>query len=126
MLDKGKESIGAPMNILKNELYELMRKDFSIFEYIQRYMFDGIRYLDLCDENKEWASIKFWQLLGYNWKDDEHVSLKWQNLAWHLLSPDYPFDQTTRLSHKDNTIIWVRCRGIAIRDSSGKAIRFLA
>ena len=34
-------------------------------------------------------------------------------------------DQTVRYRHKDGSTVWVRCRGIAIRDHTGKPIRLL-
>ena len=43
----------------------------------------------------------------------------------HCADPSVPYDQIVRYRHKNGSIIWVRCRGIAIRDAAGKAIRML-
>lgn len=132
------EFVGAEVNPLKNELYELIKTDFLIFDFIQQNMFDGLWYLDLDDDNNEWTSRNFWQLLGYDKKDYKNPELKWQklvhpddlkmmydNMAKHLLNPEYSFDQIIRITHKNNSTVWVRHRGIAIRDASGKPTKML-
>lgn len=126
------------MNNLKDELYQLIKADLSIFDFIQKRMFDGIWFRDLDDDNNEWFSDEFWQLFGYNKEDSIRSELKWKslvhpddlklmynNLEKHLLNPEKPFDQIIRFTHKDNSTVWVRCRGITIRDGSGKPTRML-
>jgi len=47
------------------------------------------------------------------------------NFKKHLEDPDHPYDQIVRYTHKNGTSVWVRCRGIAIRDETRKPIRML-
>lgn len=83
-------------------------------------------------------SPRFWRLLGYDPSEKKHLSTEWKNLIFpedlvivlenlkkHCESPDHPYDQVVRYKHQDGSTVWVRCRGIAIRDKTGKAIRIL-
>ena len=48
-----------------------------------------------------------------------------KNLDEHYADPSVPYEQTVRFRHADGSTVWVRCRGLAIRDAQGKAIRML-
>ncbi|WP_353893608.1 diguanylate cyclase [Proteinivorax hydrogeniformans] len=123
---------------LKDELYALIKKDKSIFEFIQSGSLDGIWYWDLENPQMEWMSPKFWETLGYSSEDKKHLVSEWQdiifqedlklaieNLKKHCADPNYPYDQIVRYKHKNGSTVWIRCRGLAIRDENGKAIRML-
>lgn len=130
--------MGAETHYLKKELYRLFQKDSSIFEFLQLGSLDGLWYWDLQKPENEWMSPRFWTLLGFDPEEKEHLSAEWQNLinqddlklaldnfARHCRDPNYPYDQVVRYRHKDGSTIWVRCRGIAIRDEAGNPIRML-
>ena len=123
---------------LQRELYELVQKDESIFEFLQRGSLDGVWYWDITHPENEWMSPRFWELLGFDPAKKEHLAKEWQdlinpedlevalsNFTKHCADPNYPYDQTVRYRHKDGSTVWVRCRGIAIRDHTGKPIRLL-
>lgn len=125
-------------NYLKSELYNLVSNDKSIFEFIYQSSLDGIWYWDTVDGNNEWMSPSFWELLGYDPKEKKHLASEWQhiinsedletaldNFQKHCEDPNHPYDQIVRYRHKDGSTIWVRCRGVGIRDDSGKVIRML-
>jgi len=125
-------------NYLKNELYDLMNSDASIFEFIQSGSLDGIWYWDLENPEYEWMSAKFWETLGFDPDEKKHLVSEWQdiifqedlklsieNLEKHCADPDYPYDQIVRYRHKNGSTIWIRCRGLAIRDENGKVRRML-
>lgn len=125
-------------NYLKEELYDLVQKDTSLFEFFQQGSLDGVWYWDLEREDNEWMSPRFWELFGYDPSEKKHSPQEWQdmiypedlevalnNLKRHCEDPNHPYDQTVRYRHKDGSTIWVRCRGIAIRDETGKPIRML-
>ncbi|USD34439.1 MULTISPECIES: sensor domain-containing diguanylate cyclase [Vibrio] len=125
-------------NYLKSELYNLVSKDDSIFEFIYQYALDGIWYWDTVDGNNEWMSPGFWELLGYDPQEMEHLASEWQdiinsedletaivNFQKHCENPEHSYDQVVRYQHKDGSTIWVRCRGVGIRDETGKVIRML-
>lgn len=125
-------------NYLKNELYDLINNDNSIFEFIQSGSLDGIWYWDLENSENEWMSPKFWETLGYNPDEKKHESSEWQDIIFqedlnlatenfnkHCEDPTHPYDQIVRYNHRNGTVVWIRCRGLAIRDENGKAIRML-
>lgn len=126
-------------NYLQDELYHLIQHDVSFFEFLQQGSLDGIWYWDLENPEHEWMSPEFWLLLGYKPEEMKHLAEEWQliifpedlevaktNLELHLLNKNHPYDQVVRYRHRLGHTIWVRCRGLAIRDpESGKPIRML-
>lgn len=125
-------------NYLKNELYQLIHNDPSIFDFLHDGSLDGIWYWDIEQPNNEWMSPRFWQTLGYDPESKQQLASEWQNLIFeedlqialenfkkHCENPDYPYDQVVRYQHKSGSTVWVRCRGMAIRDKHGKPIRML-
>ena len=123
---------------LKKELYELVRSDPAIFEFLQAGSLDGIWYWDVERQDQEWMSPRFKELFGY--RDDEipNTSEWWQanifpedrdvaldNFAKHLADPSHPYDQIVRYRHRDGSSVWVRCRGLAVRNERGEPIRLL-
>ncbi|MAE67090.1 MAG: hypothetical protein CMJ18_22755 [Phycisphaeraceae bacterium] len=123
---------------LKRELYQLVRRDPAIFEFLQNGSLDGIWYWDLENPEHEWMSHGFWELFGYDPADKPHLARSWQdminphdletaleNFNRHCADPKHPYDQLVRYRHKDGSTVWVRCRGLAIRDEHGKPVRML-
>ena len=123
---------------LKRELDELVQKDSSIFEFLQDGSLDGIWYWDLESPENEWMSPKFWQALGFDPSEKQHLVSEWQDLIFpedleaavanfhaHCADSSHPYDQVVRYRHQDGSTVWIRCRGIAIRDSNGQPRRML-
>ncbi len=123
---------------LKKELYELVKGDETIFDFIQEGSLDGIWYWDLEHPENEWMSARFWKVLGYEPNEMPHKASAWQdiinqddlktaldNFHKHVADPEHPYDQEVRYTHKNGSIVWVRCRGLAIRDQNGKPYRML-
>ena len=123
---------------LQTELYELVRSDPAIFEFLQAGSLDGIWYWDVERQDQEWMSPRFKELFGY--RDDEipNTSEWWManifpedrdvaldNFAKHLADPNHPYDQIVRYHHRDGSSVWVRCRGLAVRNERGEPIRLL-
>ncbi|WP_315982929.1 PAS domain S-box protein [Aliamphritea spongicola] len=66
--------------------------------------------------------------LASEWQDlifQEDLALALDNFNKHLADPDHPYDQVVRYKHASGSTVWVRCRGMAIRDSEGTPIRML-
>ncbi|MBK8808587.1 MAG: PAS domain S-box protein [Bacteroidales bacterium] len=125
-------------NYLKHELYELIKKDESIFDFIQDSSLDGLWFWDLENPDNEWMNARFWIVLGYNPDEMPHKSSAWQdiinkddlqvaidNFTKHCEDPTHSYDQIVRYTHKNGSTVWIRCRGMAIRDVNGKPIRML-
>jgi PAS domain S-box-containing protein len=123
---------------LKQELYSLVQSNPEIFEFLEAGSLDGIWYWDITEPAKEWMSPQFWITFGYDPEEKKHLASEWQdmihpddlqtalkNFQRHLEDPNQPYDQVVRYLHKDGTTVWVRCRGLAIRDKNGTPIRML-
>ncbi|MEM6690638.1 MAG: PAS domain-containing protein, partial [Planctomycetota bacterium] len=123
---------------LKQELYALIQSGPEIFDFLQNGSLDGIWYWDLENPDEEWMSDRFWTVLGYTPEEKPHKASAWQdmidpedlliaseNLRRHAADPDYPYDQVVRYRHKEGHMVWVRCRGLAIRDENGVPRRML-
>ncbi len=83
-------------------------------------------------------SPRFWEVFGHDPEEKQHLAAEWQhmihpddlqtaisNFEQHCADPSYPYDQVVRYQHKNGSTVWVRCRGMAIRDEKGKPIRML-
>lgn len=128
----------ADDHYLKRELYERIQSDPTVFDFLQNGSLDGIWYWDLDNPEHEWLSSRFWQTLGFEPAEQPHLASAWQdlihpddlrvalrNLELHLKDPGHPYDQIVRYRHRDGSTVWVRCRGIAIRDEDGTPRRML-
>ena len=123
---------------LKRELYDLVRRDGAIFEFLQSGSLDGLWFWDIEHPEEEWLSPRFKEVFGYADHEVPNTSAWWQqnifpedlplvheNFRRHCADPGHPYDQIVRYRHKNGSTVWIRCRGTAIRDGSGKPIRML-
>lgn len=126
------------MHYLQEELYQCIREESDLFDFIQNAALDGMWYWDLEHPENEWMNPKFWTTLGYDPNEMPHKAAAWQdiilpedlklalyNAEQHFQDPTHPYDLVVRYRHKEGQIVWIRCRGKAIRDEQGKAIRML-
>jgi hypothetical protein len=122
---------------LKRELYELVEGS-RVFDFLQRGALDGVWYWDLDNPEHEWMSPEFWRTFGYDPTERRHLASEWQdlihpddlqtamrNLEAHKADPSHPYDQDVRYRHADGSWVWVRCRGIIVRDDDGTPRRML-
>lgn len=126
------------MHYLKKELYQRIKSDDKIFEFIQTSALDGIWYWDLTNKEQEWMNPQFWHTLGYDPAEMPHLASAWQSIinpedlqvaiervGQHIADPSKPYDQIVRYTHKNGNTVWIKCRGIAVRDENGVATRLL-
>ena len=126
------------MYYLQSELYGLMKKDDLIFDFIQDSSLDGLWYWDLEKPDEEWMNPRFWKTLGYRPEDMPNSPSAWRNLineedlqtaqelvGRHLQDPGFVYDQVIRYKHANGSTVWIRCRGMAIRDEAGVPKRML-
>ncbi|MCG9761724.1 PAS domain-containing protein, partial [Pseudoalteromonas sp. Isolate6] len=126
------------MNRLENELYHKVMTNRHIFNFIQESSLDGLWYWNLEQPEEEWMSPKFWTTLGYDPSTKQHYSSEWQdiinqddlksaleNFDKHLEDQSYPYDQIVRYRHALGHTVWIRCRGLIIRDDNDKPIRMI-
>ncbi|MEO0370830.1 MAG: ATP-binding protein [Pseudomonadota bacterium] len=123
---------------LEIELNDLIASGTGAWEFLQQGSLDGVWYWDLDYPETGWLSPEFWRLLGVDpthpdhdpiiWQDlifPEDLALEFENFEKHCADPDHPYDQILRYRHVDGSTIWVRCRGMAIRDNTGRPVRML-
>jgi PAS domain S-box-containing protein len=123
---------------LQRELEERVRQGQGIFRFLREAVLDGIWYWDLEHPEFEWMSPEFWRLFGYDPATKKHLASEWQdmihpddlavaleNFEKHCADPSHPYDQIVRYRHRDGSTVWVRCRGMAIRNDAGKPVRML-
>lgn len=121
---------------LLDELETLVATDPSIFAFLRRASLDGMWYWDLENPEHEWISPEFWELFGIDPAEKSHNPAEWQamifpedrelaleNFQRHCADPNHAYDQIVRYRHADGSTVWVRCRGLAIRDEHGTPIR---
>ena len=126
------------MHYLEQELTDLIQREPKIWDFMQQGSLDGVWYWDLENPENEWLSPEFWRLFGYDPAQKQHDPAEWQSLIHpedlqvalknfdaHCSDSSHPYDQVVRYSHADGSTVWVRCRGLAIRDQNGRAIRML-
>jgi PAS domain S-box-containing protein len=126
------------MNYLEKELVDKVKSDNIVYDFLNNVVLDGTWFWDLENPENEWMSPNFWTTLGFDPKEMPHNANAWQNiihpddfilakenLIKHFNNPEYPYDQVVRYHHKNGEIVWIRCKGMCIRDKNGKPIRML-
>ncbi|MDN3666970.1 PAS domain S-box protein [Algibacter miyuki] len=124
------------MNYLKKELYDSLKTNPEIFNFIQNHSLDGMWYWDLENRENEWMNDRFWEILGYSQKEIPKENGAWkkfineddlksahENYNKHINDPNFPYDLTIRYTHKTGKTIWIRCKGFAIRNEAGTPTR---
>lgn len=102
--------------------------------FLQHELLDGLWYWDLLTPSNGWVNTTFWQTLGYSpsqvptdpsaWRDVLHpADLVAARHAAALCERDAmrPFDQVLRATHQTGPVVWLRCRGLLLRDDAGGA-----
>ncbi len=128
----------APKHYLEEELYRRFRDDPALFDFLQAGSLDGVWYWDVENPEHEWYSPRFAELFGYEPHEIPPTSAWWQdNIApedlpaalaafeEHAADANRPYDQVVRYRHKKGHLVWVRCRGLIIRDDQGRPLRML-
>ncbi|WP_304067528.1 PAS domain-containing sensor histidine kinase [Pedobacter glucosidilyticus] len=127
------------MSYLKDELYQLVKQDSSIFNFVQDIALDGLWFWDLENQEHEWVSLKFWTILGYNPEELPSTASSWQNMIHHedletvlqhlqeiSHKAETNFNLIVRYYHKNGSVKWLKMIGLIIKSDTGKAIRLIA
>lgn len=128
------------MSNLKEELYELIKSDIAIFDFIQEFALDGFWYLNIESPSNGWINTKFWATLGYKATDIPLDLATWETIIFpddlkeltenflqlqHHQTHNQPYDQVIRFKHKNDSTVWLHCRAIAIENDKTKDIKIL-
>lgn len=129
-------AIGMVQDITQRKQYEAELKDIKErFELVINGTNDGIWDQPNVNEDHEWWSPRFYELLGYD-SNEIKASLKSFDKLLHPDDKPYtfkavernftanePFDVEYRLKTKSGKYNWFRARGHVSRDDQGKPIR---
>ncbi|MBB1193976.1 hypothetical protein DNC80_09905 [Flavobacterium sp. SOK18b] len=126
------------MSYLKTELYELIKQDNSIFDFIQETALDGLSYWDIENPENSYMNPKFWSKLGYNYNDLPSHYNSWKNIVnkddakllqeviiKNISTVDFVYEQIFRFTHQNGTTIWMKCYGKIIQNPNGNEKRLL-
>lgn len=109
---------------LRNELYELVKTDSTVFDFLQETSLDGLWYWDPQHPEQAWVNAAFWRTLGYSpaqvaeqnllcqmvLHPDDLAALRKQ-IALALPGDVPKIDQVLRACHHDGSAVWLRCQG---------------
>jgi signal transduction histidine kinase len=125
-------------NYLEQGLYSEIQRNPLLLDFLKSASFGGMWSRDLEQPENEWRSPEFWLLLGIDPSTKSHRPIEWQDLIdkndyavaieyleKHCTDPNYPYDHRVRYRHANGSTIWLRCRGIAVRNTQGKAVRMI-
>ncbi|MGF1466671.1 MAG: ATP-binding protein [Sandaracinaceae bacterium] len=123
---------------LQRELYDRVQRDPVVLEFLVSGALDGLWYWDLEYPEHEWLSPRLKEVLGLcddemarapeGWQariDPGDLARAQESFRRHLADRDHRYDQLLRCRHRDGSTVWIRCRGMAIRDEQGQPIRML-
>ncbi|MBL0125522.1 MAG: PAS domain S-box protein [Betaproteobacteria bacterium] len=123
----------TPIKRLERELAQ-QREQLSL---VIRSSQQGIWDVELKPDGATYFSPRFREILGYA-EDEYPVTFDWratihpddriafqQRMISHYKGETPLFDIESRARSRDGNYRWVRCRGIAQRDSTGWAVRFV-
>ncbi len=129
---------GERSHYLERELYDLIRSGPLAFDFLQNGSLDGLWYWDLERPEHTWMSPRLKEVLGFAdhevpntaewWQSrlfPEDLALALENYRKHLEDPAHPYDQIVRYRHKDGSTVWVRCRGLVVRNDAGTPVRMI-
>lgn len=132
------ESGAGRVNPLEDEFMIWLQREPRLSQFLKTDSLDGVWFRDLLSPTDVWVSPRLKAVLGY--ADDEAPNdVTWwrervvaddlqgamDNLRKHLADPNCPYDQEVRYRHRDGSIIWLRCRGLALRDETGRPVRMI-
>lgn len=123
---------------LKKELYERVRKDNNIFDFLQNTSLDGVWYWDLHAPENRWLNPTFWKVLGYDPDEMPPLTDTWMSVVLpedlHIISDCQKKhsegcldceNHVIRYIHKDTSIVWMKCRGMVVHDMNNHPARML-
>ncbi|QKG57694.1 PAS domain-containing sensor histidine kinase [Hymenobacter sp. BRD128] len=105
-----------------------------VYDFLQNSLTDGLWYWNLLLPTEGWVNATFWQTLGYApdqvpadpaaWRgciDPAELTTAWHKAEAYVQDPAQGFDLVLRCTHREASPVWLRCRGMALHDDSGRA-----
>ena len=110
------------------------RANPALSDFLHHTLLDGLWYWNVRTPADGWVNAKFWQTLGYGpdqvptgpaaWRGLMHpddLAAARQALATCVQDAAPAYDQVLRCAHRDGAWMWLRCRGLLLRDEAGEA-----
>jgi PAS domain S-box-containing protein len=128
----------SEQHYLKDAFFARIKNDNTMLEFVQTLAPAGMWFWDLEHPEHVWIAPSLWKTLGYDPAEMPHHAEALQNIAnpddtqvaaeniqAHLADPSHPYNQVIRYYHQDGSTVWLRCRGMAVRDGNGKPVYML-
>jgi PAS domain S-box-containing protein len=115
---------------------QLREKDL-LFQVLSEVNTDGWWDWDLLNPEEEYYSPSLKKLFGYEDHEVPNKSSWWQNQIFEEdkdmalkayedhIQEGKPYNLAVRYRHKNQSTVWVLCRGVAIKDENGRPIRMI-
>ena len=125
------------MTDLFKEYQELLNTNLSLQSFIQHSALDGVWFLELDQIDRSWYNSTFLKTLGFNDENDSssHFNFKdtvdKDDLALLMAKiqqskkDELIVEQVLKFKAKNNSTIWLRCKGFVILNESGAATRMI-
>ncbi len=127
------------MNPLKHEVYELLKNDRAIFDFMQDSAFDGLWYWNVNNPKNIWINPRFQKTLGYTaqeiygdnpeGKSAIHVDqflTAMDDLKKLCLAKKETFQEELNFVHKDGSVVYFKCKAISIKNQANEPEKILA
>lgn len=117
------------MHYLKEKLYQLIKVDNDIFEFIIKSSNDGIWCFNVDNPANQWMNDGFWATLGYDAEEDktwqELISAKsidevQRNIDLFLKKGEQTYQFDVCFIHKNGEEVWTNVSVVAARNNTGK------
>ena len=105
-----------------------------VYDFLQNSLTDGLWYWNLLEPTEGWVNAKFWQTLGYPphqvptdptaWRaciDPADLAAAWQRAELCAHDSSQNFDMVLRCTHREGSLVWLRCRGVVLPGNGDKA-----
>ncbi len=118
------------MNALKKQLYQLLKKNETVFDFIQEEAVNGLWFWSLENLDKKWVNPAFCEALGYDINCvDNKVLLEiiypqdrkiLEDIYTSLTTTEKNnnSEKTIRFYHKDGSIIWFSFSFLEVKDEN--------
>ncbi|MCL3781322.1 PAS domain S-box protein [Prolixibacteraceae bacterium JC049] len=121
---------------LKDELFEFVKKDQQLFDFIHENTKDGLLYLNPLNYSEYWANADFWKNLGYTdnslpsdlldcFSDKEQFNSIVSKFLDSDVSSQAVDSQKISLKHKNGSNICFQCKYYNIEGDTAQYIRLV-
>jgi len=112
------------INYSKKKLFDLLKHDENIFDFITECAVDGLMVYDLKDQKQSWADLKLLKELNLSDSANEIFSngvmlpfdLPTQASRIHFESRDYPYETFLKIPDSSGEEVWFEAKSFLLKD----------